>query len=170
MKLKNNLGLIGMMGAGKSTIGKVVAKKMNLKFIDTDDEITKLEKKSIRKIFELYGEKYFREKEEKIITKLLDKDQVVIAYGGGSFLNREIRRNILDNSISFWLSWKKNTIIKRIITNYKRPKVINLTKKDLSDMIDSRSNIYQQADHKIDCENLNKNEIAEKIISLCNNE
>ena len=170
MKLKNNLGLIGMMGAGKSTIGKVVAKKMNLKFIDTDDEITKLEKKSIRKIFELYGEKYFREKEEKIITKLLDKDQVVIAYGGGSFLNREIRRNILDNSMSFWLSWKKNTIIKRIITNYKRPKVINLTKKDLSDMIDSRSNIYQQADHKIDCENLNKNEIAEKIISLCNNE
>ena len=159
-----------MMGAGKSTIGKVVAKKMNLKFIDTDDEITKLEKKSIRKIFELYGEKYFREKEEKIITKLLDKDQVVIAYGGGSFLNREIRRNILDNSISFWLSWKKNTIIKRIITNYKRPKVINLTKKDLSDMIDSRSNIYQQADHKIDCENLNKNEIAEKIISLYNNE
>ena len=111
MKLKNNLGLIGMMGAGKSTIGKVVAKKMNLKFIDTDDEITKLEKKSIRKIFELYGEKYFREKEEKIITKLLDKDQVVIAYGGGSFLNREIRRNILDNSMSFWLSWKKNTII-----------------------------------------------------------
>ncbi len=170
MKLKNNLGLIGMMGAGKSTIGKVVAKKMNLKFIDTDDEITKLEKKSIRKIFELYGEKYFREKEEKIITKLLDKDQVVIAYGGGSFLNREIRRNILDNSMSFWLSWKKNTIIKRIITNYKRPKVINLTKKDLSDMIDSRSNIYQQADHKIDCENLNKNEIAEKIISLYNNE
>ena len=143
---------------------------MNLKFIDTDDEITKLEKKSIRKIFELYGEKYFREKEEKIITKLLDKDQVVIAYGGGSFLNREIRRNILDNSMSFWLSWKKNTIIKRIITNYKRPKVINLTKKDLSDMIDSRSNIYQQADHKIDCENLNKNEIAEKIISLYNNE
>ena len=170
MKLKNNLGLIGMMGAGKSTIGKVVAKKMNLKFIDTDDEITKLEKKSIRKIFELYGEKYFREKEEKIITKLLDKDQVVIAYGGGSFLNKEIRRNILDNSMSFWLSWKKNTIIKRIITNYKRPKVINLTKKDLSDMIDSRSNIYQQADHKIDCENLNKNEIAEKIISLYNNE
>ena len=170
MKLKNNLGLIGMMGAGKSTIGKVVAKKMNLKFIDTDDEITKLEKKSIRKIFELYGEKYFREKEEKIITKLLDKDQVVIAYGGGSFLNREIRRNILDNSMSFWLSWKKNTIIKRIITNYKRPKVINLTKKDLSDLIDSRSNIYQQADHKIDCENLNKNEIAEKIISLYNNE
>ena len=170
MKSKNNLGLIGMMGAGKSTIGKIIAKKMNLKFIDTDDEITRLENKSIRKIFELYGEKYFREKEEKIITKLLDKDQVVIAYGGGSFLNREIRRNILDNSISFWLSWKKNTIIKRIITNYKRPKVINLTKKDLSDMIDSRSNIYQQADHKIDCENLNKNEIAEKIISLYNNE
>lgn len=170
MKSKNNLGLIGMMGAGKSTIGKIIAKKMNLKFIDTDDEITRLENKSIRKIFELYGEKYFREKEKKIIIKLLDKDQAVIAYGGGSFLNMEIRRNILKNSISFWLSWKKNTIIKRIITNYKRPKVINLTKKDLSDMIESRSNIYQLADHKIDCENLNKNEIAEKIISLYQNE
>ena len=80
MKLKNNLGLIGMMGSGKSTIGIAIAKAIRFKFIDTDKEIEKEEKKSITKIFEEKGEKYFREIEKKIILELLTKDQNVFAF------------------------------------------------------------------------------------------
>ena len=166
MKFKNNLGLIGMMGSGKSTIGILIAKEIRFKFIDTDREIEKNEKKSIKKIFEEKGEKYFREAEKKIILELLSKNQSVFAFGGGSFLNKDIRKNIIKRTTSFWLNWKNDTLIDRIAESIKRPKVQNLTKKELNDMINKRSVIYNEAKYKIECDDLNKNEISKKILSL----
>ena len=84
MKLKNNLGLIGMMGSGKSTIGISIAKEIRFKFIDTDKEIEKAEKKSISKIFEEKG-KNILERSKKNNFRALTKDQNVFAFGGGSF-------------------------------------------------------------------------------------
>ena len=170
MKFKNNLGLIGMMGSGKSTIGILIAKEIRFKFIDTDREIEKNEKKSIKKIFEEKGEKYFREVEKKIILELLSKNQSVFAFGGGSFLNKDIRKNIIKRTTSFWLNWKNDTLIDRIAESIKRPKVQNLTKKELNDMINKRSVIYNEAKYKIDCDDLNKNEISKKILSLYSDE
>ena len=166
MKFKNNLGLIGMMGSGKSTIGILIAKEIRFKFIDTDREIEKNEKKSIKKIFEENGEKYFREIEKNIILELLEKDQSVLAFGGGSFLNKDIRKNITRKTTSFWLNWKNDTLIDRIAGNIRRPKVQNLTKKELNDLINKRSVIYNEAKYKIECDDLNKNEISKKILSL----
>ena len=166
MKLKNNLALIGMMGSGKSTIGIVIAKQMRFEFVDTDKEIERAEKKSIKKIFEENGEKYFREIEKNIILELLEKDQSVLAFGGGSFLNKDIRKNITRKTTSFWLNWKNDTLIDRIAGNIRRPKVQNLTKKELNDMINKRSIIYREAKYKIECDNLSKNEISKKIIRL----
>ena len=166
MKLKNNLGLIGMMGSGKSTIGIAIAKAIRFKFIDTDKEIEKEEKKSITKIFEEKGEKYFREIEKKIILELLTKDQNVFAFGGGSFLNKDVRMNIIKRTTSFWLNWKNDTLIDRIAGSRKRPKVQNLTTKELNDMINKRAIIYKEAKYKIECDDLNKNEISKKILSL----
>ena len=164
MKTKKNLVLVGMMGSGKSTIGNIISTKLDFEFIDTDYEIEKYEKISIKKIFEIKGEDYFRKLEEAIILKSVSLDNKVISLGGGGFLNLNIRKKILKKNISCWLDWKDDTIIKRIFRNDKRPLARNLSKIDLKDMITKRYKHYKQADHRIFCENLNKKEIADKII------
>ena len=105
-----------MMGSGKSTIGALLSKKMNMKFIDVDSKIETTEKQTISQIFKLKGEKYFRAIEVKTILSLLDskEKELVLSLGGGSFLDEKVRKNVKINSLSFWLNWKPSTIIKRI--------------------------------------------------------
>jgi len=97
--LKKSLILTGMMGVGKSTIGRLLAKKLAVRFIDIDKIIEKQEKKSIKKIFEVFGETYFRKLEEKTTLKLIQNKESVIALGGGAFINSKIRREILRNCL-----------------------------------------------------------------------
>ena len=153
-----------MMGSGKSTIGNIISKRLDFEFIDTDFEIEKYEGISIKKIFNIKGEKYFRELEETIILRSINLDNKVISLGGGGFLNLDIRKKIIKKCISFWLDWKDETIIKRIFKNNKRPLVKDLSKLDLKDMISQRQKHYKHATHRIICENLNKKEIADEII------
>ena len=153
-----------MMGSGKSTIGSIISKKLNFEFIDTDYEIEKHEEISIKKIFDIKGENYFRKLEESIILKSINLDNKVISLGGGAFLNLNIRKKILKKCSSFWLDWKDDTIIKRIFKNDKRPLARHLSKIDLKNMINKRYKHYKQAGHRILCENLNKKQIAEEII------
>ena len=169
MKSKKNLVLIGMMGSGKSTIGKIIAIKLNLDFIDIDNEIEKKEKKTIRDIFENNGENYFRKIERNIIFERLRLKGKVISLGGGAFLNDLTKSKILKDTISFWLNWDNNTIINRVSKSYKRPKLDNLSRKDLHCMIKERSKSYKDANYKINCENLTKLEISKKIINLYEN-
>tara|TARA_B100000989_G_C19392170_1_gene406211 strand:+ start:56 stop:574 length:519 start_codon:yes stop_codon:yes gene_type:complete len=166
MVLKKNLVLVGMMGSGKSTIGKIIANRLKFDFIDLDNEIEKREKILITKIFELKGEKYFREVEEDVALSKLEQNSKIISLGGGSFLNEKIRKLVLKNHISFWLNWDKDTLIERIIKSGKRPLVKNLSKKDLTKMIIERSRIYAEANFKIDCKKLSKNEIVRNIINI----
>ena len=93
--MKKNLVLLGMMAVGKSTLGKIVAKKQNLEFIDIDLIIEKKNVMRIDEIFEKKGEKSFRAEEEKVVLKSLEKNNCVIALGGGAFMNKNIRSNIL---------------------------------------------------------------------------
>ena len=164
MKTKKNLVLVGMMGSGKSTIGNIISKKLDFEFIDTDYEIEKHEELSVKKIFEIKGEDYFRKLEERIILKSINLDDKVISLGGGGFLNMNTRKKILRECISFWLDWKEDTLIKRIFKNDKRPLARNLSELDLKDMINKRYKHYKQASHRIYCENLNKKDIAYEII------
>ena len=166
MKTKKNLVLVGMMGSGKSTIGNIISKKLDFEFIDTDYEIEKYEKISIKKIFDNKGEGYFRKLEETIILKYINLDNKIISLGGGGFLNLDIRKKIIKKCISFWLDWKDETIMKRIFKNDKRPLARHLSKIDLKDMINKRHKHYKQASHRIFCENLNKKEIADEIIKI----
>ena len=113
------ISLIGMMATGKTTLGKVLSKKLNLGFIDTDSEIEKKCKKKIPEIFKTHGEKYFRKKEEKIILNILSNNKSnILALGGGSFLNKKIQREILKKTISIWLKPSFNIIYKRCKTSY----------------------------------------------------
>ena len=169
MKSKKNIVLIGMMGSGKSTIGKIIAIKLKLDFIDIDYEIEKKERKTIRNIFENNGESYFRKIEQNIIFENLKFKGKVISLGGGAFLNDSTKKKILKDTVSFWLNWDNSTIIKRVSKSYKRPKLDNLSRKDLYYMIKDRSKSYKDANYKINCENLTKIEISKKIISIYEN-
>ena len=110
-----------MMGVGKSTLAKIVAKKLSLHFIDTDKNIESSNSMKIKDIFEKKGEKFFRTEEENEVLKSLKMENCIIALGGGAFLNNKIRDNVLKNSISIWLDADIKTLEKRLKWNDKRP-------------------------------------------------
>ena len=166
MNSKKNLVFLGMMGSGKSTIGYLVAKKLNLKFIDIDKTIEDDLEMKISNIFEKKGENYFRNFEEKNTLKVLKKQTNVVSLGGGAFLNEKIRKEVLSNHVSFWLDWDSETLFKRIKNSKKRPIILNLTNQEIRDLIKKRSKIYSKAKFKINCQKLSKNEITKKIIIL----
>ena len=103
--MKKKIVLIGMMGSGKSTVGRILSKTLKLNFIDTDILIEKKCGLKITEIFDKYGEKYFRHKEEKIVLNILlnDKKPCVLALGGGAFLNKKLQKVVLQKTISVWL-------------------------------------------------------------------
>ena len=166
MNSKENLVFLGMMGSGKSSIGSLVSKKLNLEFIDVDIHIEKKLDLKISEIFEKKGEKYFRQIEEVETLRVLKNKQTVISLGGGAFLNNKIKKEILENHISFWLNWDVKTLINRIKDSKKRPIADKSSKKEIEKLIQKRSIIYSKAMYKIDCENLTKNEIVKKITKI----
>ena len=155
-----------MMGSGKSLIGSIVSKKLNVNFIDIDNEIEKQTGMTISKIFEKNGERYFREIEEIITLKILKRSKTIISLGGGAFLNNKIRKEILNNHISFWLKWDEKTLLDRIKRSKKRPIANKSSKNEIIELIKKRSVIYSKAMYKIDCENLTKNKIVKDIIKI----
>ncbi|MDC3372777.1 shikimate kinase [Candidatus Pelagibacter sp.] len=164
MKSKENLVFLGMMGSGKSSIGSLVAKKLSLDFVDVDKEIEKELGLSISKIFETKGEDYFRKFEEKITLKILKIHSTVVSLGGGAFLNKVIRKEVLKNHISFWLNWNDEILINRIKNSKKRPIAFKSTDNELIDLIKKRSNIYSKALYEIKCDKMSKNEIVKKVL------
>ena len=169
MKSKENIVFLGMMGSGKTTIGKIVSQKLSLNFFDTDNEIENKLDMKISKIFSEKGESYFRKFEEELTLELLKKKSVVIALGGGTFLNNKVRREILDNHLSIWLKWDDEVLLNRIKNSHKRPIAFNSTKRDLSKLIKKRSNIYSKASYYVNCNELSKNEIANQVIKIYEN-
>ena len=121
MNLNKNLIFLGMMGSGKSSIGYLVSKKLNLNFFDIDRLIEKNEEMTISNIFKERGEINFRKLEEKITLKTLKSKNSVIALGGGGFVNEKIRNEIIKNHLSFWLNWSDHILLKRIKGSKKRP-------------------------------------------------
>ena len=165
--MKKNLVLLGMMAVGKSTLGKIVAKKQDLIFIDTDLNIEKKCAMKISEIFKNKGEKFFRILEEREVLESLKKSKCVIALGGGAFMKKTIRDRILKDSVSIWLDVNLKTLNKRVNWNKKRP-LIN--KEDsqikINQLYAERKNIYKMANYRINCNNLSKEDIANKIITF----
>jgi len=166
MKSKKNLILIGMMGSGKSTIGSLVSKKLNIKFIDIDNVLENDSNMKITEIFEKKGENFFRNLEEKVTLKLLNSNNNVISLGGGGFINEKIRKEVLKNNFSFWLNCTTQTLLNRIKYNKKRPIAFNLSNDELTELIAERSKIYSKAQFKINCYKLTKTEIVNKILKI----
>ena len=168
--MKKSLVLTGMMGVGKSTIGRLLAKRLKIKFVDVDRIIEKNERKTIKQIFEENGEKYFRKLEKKITLKLLKNKKIVVALGGGAFINDEVRNKVLKTSVSIWLKVSLDKLHKRYRRNDKRP-LLNKKKLDeeVRNIYLSRKKIYSLADFKINCDNIDKAKIVEKILYFYEN-
>ena len=166
MKLKKNLILIGMMASGKSTIGYLISKRLNINFVDIDKIIEKEMKMKIYDIFKKKGEFFFRKLEEKTTIDFLKSYNNVISLGGGGFLNKKIRDEIISHHLSFWLNWEAKTLINRINKNKTRPLAANLSNLEINDLILSRSKIYSKANFEINCNKQSKYEITEKILKI----
>ena len=156
-----------MMGVGKSTIGKILAKKLNYNFIDIDNLIENKEGSSINLIFKNNGEDYFRKIENDITLSELKKNNSVVSLGGGAFLNNAIRKSVKKLSISFWLDIQIDELVKRLNKNKKRPL---LFKKNTSEAVKKiyfdRKKIYNEADYRVKCDSLRSKEIVNKILNL----
>ena len=165
--MKKSLVLTGMMGVGKSTIGKSLAQKLSYNFIDIDKLIEAKEGCSINAIFKTKNESYFRKIEQSISLKQLKNERSVISLGGGAFMNKFIRRAVKDSSISFWLDVEINELIKRLSRTKKRPL---LQKKNLRESVNKiyldRKKTYSEADFRIKCNFLKANNIVDKVLEL----
>ncbi len=169
MKSKKNLVLIGMMSSGKSTIGELLAKKLNFKFFDIDKIIENETNMKITEIFKIKGENFFRNLEEKTTVKLLNFSNAVISLGGGGFVNEIIRKETNTKSKTFWLDWNLDTLISRIRKRNNRPVALALNNNELKNLIIKRSKYYSKAKYKINCQNLTRSEIVKKILNLYEN-
>ncbi|OUU07927.1 MAG: hypothetical protein CBB94_11945 [Gammaproteobacteria bacterium TMED34] len=167
MEIKKNIVLLGMMGSGKSTIGNLLGKKLNVVLIDIDKKIEKMQNMKISQIFEQKGEAYFRELEFDVTIQYLKDNNKIISLGGGAFINKELRKIIKHKSSTFWLQWNADTLIKRIKNNDKRPVVKDMGHTEIRKLISERNKTYNFSDYKIICENLKKGEIVDKILQKC---
>jgi shikimate kinase len=165
--MEKNLILTGMMGVGKTTIGKRLAKELSYAFIDMDKIIEKQEGESISSIFRNKGEDYFRKIEKKLTIIELKKNSSVISLGGGAFLNSTIRQYSKKKSISFWLDVPIEILIKRLKKSKNRP-VLEKEKTDTSikKIYFIRKKFYNKAHYRIKCKALTLKQIIEKILNF----
>tara|TARA_X000000368_G_scaffold247940_1_gene195799 strand:+ start:66 stop:590 length:525 start_codon:yes stop_codon:yes gene_type:complete len=144
---KLNISLCGMMGSGKSVIGKILANKLDYNFIDVDKMIEIKTKKTIIKIFEEDGEEYFRDLEEKITINLLNNKETIVSLGGGAIINNNIRKSIKKKSYNIYLKVDVDILTKRLQNSKTRPLIYKKNlKKELMNLIKEREIYYQKAD------------------------
>lgn len=149
-----SVALVGLMGAGKSTVGRRLANKLGRPFIDSDDEIEKAAGLSVADIFALHGEEEFRRVEQKVLTRLLSEPPQVLATGGGAYLSAETRDLMRDKAVTVWLNADLETLWKRVSRRNHRPLLRRPDAKEvLSNLFDQRRPIYELADlavHSVD--------------------
>ena len=163
--MNNTLVLTGMMGSGKTSIGKEASTILGLKFYDTDLEIEKKLNMKIKDIFKLKGQNYFRQVEEKICIDLINGERKIVALGGGAFLNSEIRKIVLKKSFSIWINVNLKTIVKRIkLSKNIRPMLdYDNLENSIKTILDERAPIYKMASITIEANNVSKKKIISEI-------
>ena len=144
---KLNISLCGMMGSGKSAIGKILAKRLDYNFIDVDKMIEIDARKTIKEIFEEDGEEYFRDLEEKITINILKHKETIVSLGGGAIINKKIRTTIKKNSYNIYLNVNIDILTKRLQNSKTRPLIYKKNlKKELINLIGIREKFYRKAD------------------------
>ncbi|MCK9554639.1 shikimate kinase [bacterium] len=164
-----NIVLFGFMASGKSTVAKILSKKLNMKYIEMDDEIEKEANMSIPEIFNKKGEKYFRNLEKTLSKKLSGSENLIISTGGGVVLDEENIKNLGKNGITFSLIVSPEKVIKRTEKSTHRP-LLNTSdkKKQIGKLLQQRKTYYEKADYIVDTNNLSPETVADTIIEKLN--
>jgi shikimate kinase len=157
--------LVGLMGAGKSTVGRRLAERLNLPFVDADHEIERAAGKSIPEIFADHGEAYFRDGERRVISRLLNQGAQVLATGGGAFMNAETRKLIASRGLSVWLRAELPLLMKRVRRRTNRP-LLDTTDPEtvMRQLINERYPVYAEAAITIDSRDLSHNVIVNDLL------
>lgn len=157
--------LVGLMGAGKSTVGKRLAKRLGLPFVDSDAEIETAAARSIPEIFEHYGEPVFRDGERRVIARLIDGEPKVLATGGGAFLDPRTRALILERCIAVWLDAEPETLAQRVSRRQGRPLLSGREPLPLlRDLAETRNPLYAEAHIHIVSETLPHERAVDRIV------
>ncbi|MBI5261035.1 MAG: shikimate kinase [Bradyrhizobium sp.] len=157
--------LVGMMGAGKSTIGRRLAARLHLPFVDADTEIEAAAGMKIPEIFELHGEPHFRDGEARVIARLLEGGPAVLATGGGSFMREETRQRIKAKAVSIWLRADAEVIMRRVRRRSDRPLLQTADPEGtVARLLSEREPVYQNADLTISSRDVPHDKIVEECI------
>lgn len=165
MEKKKNIVLIGFMGTGKTTVGKILAKKLGMSFVDVDELIEKTAGLKISEVFARFGEAYFRDIETEIIKSITKNFSQVIATGGGAVLRDENLNALKSNGVVFCLTASEELIFDRIKDNNERPLLqVENPKEKIRELLAKRMPRYMMADFIINTDGLTQEEVSEKII------
>jgi shikimate kinase len=157
--------LVGMMGVGKTTIGKRLAARLNLPFIDADHEIVEAAGMPIADIFEHYGEAHFRDGERRVLSRLIKGPQMVIATGGGAFVNAETRAVMLQHAAVVWLDADLDTLVERTSRRSDRPLLLNGNPRQiLSKLMEERTPIYAEAHYRVKSKAVPHDQMVDAIL------
>lgn len=162
-----SLVLVGLMGAGKSTVGRRLAQRMGRSFVDADDEIEAAAGLTIPEIFDRYGEEHFRDGERRVLSRLMAGRNMVIATGGGAFMNEETRELIRANGRSIWLRADLDTLVKRCAKRTDRPLLAGSNPAEtLSRLMDERYPVYAQADMTVESGGDAHDQVVDRILDV----
>ena len=161
-----SLVIVGLMGCGKSSVGRRLADALGLKFVDADTEIEVAAGKSIPEIFEDHGEPAFRDGERRVIARLLLNGPQVLATGGGAFMNEATRGNIRQSGVSIWLKAELHVLMKRVLRRENRPLLKTSDPEGrMRELMALRYPIYAEADLTIESREVAHDEIVANIMS-----
>jgi len=161
-----SLVLVGLMGCGKSSVGKRLAAKLSLPFVDADEEIEKVAAKSISEIFADHGEDYFRSGERRVISRLLEAGPQVLATGGGAFIHPETRAKIKERGFSIWLKAELPVLMRRVSKRDTRPLLKTGDPESvMKALMQARHPIYAEADLTVESRELPHDVMVLEVLS-----
>jgi shikimate kinase len=159
--------LVGLMGAGKSSIGRRLAEKLDVPFVDADHEIEIAADKTIPEIFKDHGEAYFREGERRVISRLIENGAQVLSTGGGAFINEETRQAVQARGISVWLKADLTLLMKRVMKRADRPLLqTDNPEAVMQKLMDQRYPIYATADVIVESRDVQHTQMVNEVIKV----
>ncbi|WP_235919413.1 shikimate kinase [Aureimonas psammosilenae] len=158
--------LVGLMGAGKSTVGRRLAQRLSLPFFDSDNEIEAASRMTVAELFAAYGEAEFRALEARVVTRLAAEGPQIVATGGGAFMAEATRAALLGSAVTVWLKADLDTLMERVMRRGNRPLLKTADPRaTMRDLMEKRYPVYGLADVNVHSRNVKREVVAEEIVA-----